>query len=163
MTRCITIARVTARPRPMRGWRSPRRASRVTVRRPRTRSTCPTRRERPYPSPALPAQIPSDTDDYHERHQRPSQHVSATNPALPHHHRLIHAAAPTARCALLLSYKCECMDSRAHESEYILRILQVKKIPFTSYDLASDDDAKKLWRRKAPKGASIVTHLVPSQ
>ncbi|TDL28625.1 hypothetical protein BD410DRAFT_781140 [Rickenella mellea] len=34
--------------------------------------------------------------------------------------------------------------------EYILRILQVKKIPFTSYDLASDEAAKKLWRRKAP-------------
>ncbi|KAI0697120.1 hypothetical protein BC835DRAFT_1339149 [Cytidiella melzeri] len=35
--------------------------------------------------------------------------------------------------------------------EYILRVLQVKKIPFTSYDLASDEDAKKLWRRKAPR------------
>ncbi|KIK70841.1 hypothetical protein GYMLUDRAFT_32912 [Collybiopsis luxurians FD-317 M1] len=34
--------------------------------------------------------------------------------------------------------------------EYILRILQVKKIPFTSYDLASDDEAKRLWKRKAP-------------
>ncbi|KAJ3564978.1 hypothetical protein NP233_g7940 [Leucocoprinus birnbaumii] len=34
--------------------------------------------------------------------------------------------------------------------EYLLRILQVKKIPFTSYDLASDEDAKRLWRRKAP-------------
>lgn len=34
--------------------------------------------------------------------------------------------------------------------EYILRILQAKKIPFTSYDLASDADAKRLWRRKAP-------------
>lgn len=34
--------------------------------------------------------------------------------------------------------------------EYILRILQVKKIPFTSYDLASDEDAKRLWKRKAP-------------
>ncbi|KAF7320379.1 hypothetical protein MKEN_00822700 [Mycena kentingensis (nom. inval.)] len=34
--------------------------------------------------------------------------------------------------------------------EYILRILQVKKIPFTSYDLASDENAKRLWRRKAP-------------
>ncbi|KAF4605099.1 hypothetical protein EYR40_003882 [Pleurotus pulmonarius] len=34
--------------------------------------------------------------------------------------------------------------------EYILRILQVKKIPFTSYDLASDEEAKKLWKRKAP-------------
>lgn len=37
--------------------------------------------------------------------------------------------------------------------EYVLRILQVKKIAFTSYDLASDEDAKKLWRRKAPLGA----------
>ncbi|KAF9015527.1 hypothetical protein BDQ17DRAFT_1418586 [Cyathus striatus] len=34
--------------------------------------------------------------------------------------------------------------------EYILRILQVKKIPFTSYDLASDEEAKRLWKRKAP-------------
>ncbi|KAJ6604496.1 hypothetical protein DFH09DRAFT_1122893 [Mycena vulgaris] len=34
--------------------------------------------------------------------------------------------------------------------EYILRILQVKKIPFTSYDLASDEKAKRLWKRKAP-------------
>ncbi|KAL1719556.1 hypothetical protein EV715DRAFT_174814, partial [Schizophyllum commune] len=34
--------------------------------------------------------------------------------------------------------------------EYILRILQVKKIPFTSYDLASDENAKRLWKRKAP-------------
>ena len=31
-----------------------------------------------------------------------------------------------------------------------MRVLQVKKIPFTSYDIASDEDAKKLWRRKAP-------------
>lgn len=36
--------------------------------------------------------------------------------------------------------------------EYLLRILQVKKIPFTSYDLASDEEAKRLWRRKAPAG-----------
>ncbi|KAN0100498.1 hypothetical protein V8E55_000482 [Tylopilus felleus] len=34
--------------------------------------------------------------------------------------------------------------------EYILRILHAKKIPFTSYDLASDEDAKRLWKRKAP-------------
>ncbi|KAF8898897.1 hypothetical protein BD779DRAFT_1486098 [Infundibulicybe gibba] len=34
--------------------------------------------------------------------------------------------------------------------EYILRTLQVKKIPFTSYDLASDESAKRLWKRKAP-------------
>ena len=31
-------------------------------------------------------------------------------------------------------------------------MLQVKKIPFTSYDMASDEDAKKLWKRKAPLG-----------
>ena len=29
-------------------------------------------------------------------------------------------------------------------------MLQVKKIPFTSYEVASDEDAKKLWKRKAP-------------
>ncbi|TFK56954.1 hypothetical protein OE88DRAFT_1722014 [Heliocybe sulcata] len=34
--------------------------------------------------------------------------------------------------------------------ELLLRILQVKKIPYHAYDLASDEDAKKLWRRKAP-------------
>ncbi|KAJ6574964.1 hypothetical protein B0H19DRAFT_1126573 [Mycena capillaripes] len=34
--------------------------------------------------------------------------------------------------------------------EYILRILQVKKIPFKSYDLASDPKAKSMWKRKAP-------------
>jgi hypothetical protein len=34
--------------------------------------------------------------------------------------------------------------------EYIMRVLQVKKVPFTSYDLASDEEAKKLWKRKAP-------------
>jgi len=37
-------------------------------------------------------------------------------------------------------------------TEYIFRILQVKKIPFNTYDLASDEEAKKLWRRKAPQG-----------
>ena len=36
--------------------------------------------------------------------------------------------------------------------EYILRILQAKNIAFSSYDLASDEDAKRLWRRKAPLG-----------
>ncbi|KAG6832282.1 hypothetical protein H0H92_003515 [Tricholoma furcatifolium] len=34
--------------------------------------------------------------------------------------------------------------------EYLLRILQVKKIPFNSYDLASDEAAKRLWKRRAP-------------
>lgn len=38
-------------------------------------------------------------------------------------------------------------------TEYILRILQTKKIPFTSYDLASDEDAKRLWKRKVPLGS----------
>jgi hypothetical protein len=44
----------------------------------------------------------------------------------------------------------------AWDTEYLLRILQAKKIPFTSYDLASDEDAKKLWRRKAPLGEEII-------
>ncbi|KAF8913005.1 hypothetical protein CPB84DRAFT_1841432 [Gymnopilus junonius] len=35
--------------------------------------------------------------------------------------------------------------------EYLFRTLQVKKIPFTAYDVASDEDAKRLWRRKAPQ------------
>ncbi|KAJ6509391.1 hypothetical protein C8R47DRAFT_948611, partial [Mycena vitilis] len=34
--------------------------------------------------------------------------------------------------------------------EYILRTLQVKKIPFISYDLASDEKAKSMWKRKVP-------------
>ncbi|KIY70153.1 hypothetical protein CYLTODRAFT_371410 [Cylindrobasidium torrendii FP15055 ss-10] len=44
--------------------------------------------------------------------------------------------------------------------EYTLRILQVKKIPFTSYDLASDEKAKSLWKRKAPAGAQLPGMLV---
>ncbi|EJT97761.1 hypothetical protein DACRYDRAFT_111278 [Dacryopinax primogenitus] len=36
--------------------------------------------------------------------------------------------------------------------EYLLRILQTRKVPFTSYDVASDENAKRLWRRKAPQG-----------
>jgi len=39
--------------------------------------------------------------------------------------------------------------------------LQVKKIPFVSYDLASDENAKRLWKRKAPlKEQSIPGILV---
>ncbi|KAF8507205.1 hypothetical protein F5888DRAFT_1586733, partial [Russula emetica] len=34
--------------------------------------------------------------------------------------------------------------------EYIMRVLQAKNITYSSYDLASDEDAKRLWRRKAP-------------
>ncbi|KAF9527806.1 hypothetical protein CPB83DRAFT_876289 [Crepidotus variabilis] len=40
--------------------------------------------------------------------------------------------------------------SLRQRQEYILRALQVKKIPYVTYDLASDEDAKRLWRRKAP-------------
>ncbi|KAG5653339.1 hypothetical protein H0H81_000961 [Sphagnurus paluster] len=43
--------------------------------------------------------------------------------------------------------------------EYLLRILQVKKIPFTSYDLASDESAKRLWKRKAPP--STIDRFLP--
>jgi hypothetical protein len=38
--------------------------------------------------------------------------------------------------------------------------LQVKKIPFTTYDLASDEEAKKLWRRKAPQGEHVGPYVV---
>ncbi|KAL4070816.1 hypothetical protein J3A83DRAFT_3277744 [Scleroderma citrinum] len=38
------------------------------------------------------------------------------------------------------------------QQEYILRILQVKRIPYTSYDLACDEEARRLWKRKAPLG-----------
>ncbi|KAK7694791.1 hypothetical protein QCA50_001979 [Cerrena zonata] len=44
--------------------------------------------------------------------------------------------------------------------EYLLRVLQVKKIPFVSYDLASDEEAKRLWRRKAPLG--LLSSLLPA-
>lgn len=40
--------------------------------------------------------------------------------------------------------------------DYILRILQAKKIKFTSYDLASDEKAKLLWKRKGAGGNSIL-------
>ncbi|KIP11420.1 hypothetical protein PHLGIDRAFT_114552 [Phlebiopsis gigantea 11061_1 CR5-6] len=38
--------------------------------------------------------------------------------------------------------------------------LWVKKIPFTSYDLASDEDAKKLWKRKAPRDKQQLPGLL---
>ncbi|KAI6007211.1 hypothetical protein EDD15DRAFT_2358351 [Pisolithus albus] len=41
--------------------------------------------------------------------------------------------------------------------EYILRILQTKKISFTSYDLASDEEAKRLWKRKAPLATDLAS------
>ncbi|KIY45765.1 hypothetical protein FISHEDRAFT_10136, partial [Fistulina hepatica ATCC 64428] len=34
--------------------------------------------------------------------------------------------------------------------EHLLRTLQVMKIPYTAYDLASDEKAKQRWRRKTP-------------
>lgn len=42
--------------------------------------------------------------------------------------------------------------THAFVKEYILRILQIKKLPYLSYDLASDEGAKRLWKRKAPPG-----------
>ncbi|KAF8761908.1 SH3-binding, glutamic acid-rich protein [Rhizoctonia solani] len=44
--------------------------------------------------------------------------------------------------------------------EQLLRVLQVKKIPFTSYDLAADEEAKKLWRRKAPSNNSTLPGIL---
>jgi SH3-binding glutamic acid-rich protein len=43
--------------------------------------------------------------------------------------------------------------------EYILRVLQAKNITFNSYDLASDEDAKRLWRRKAPPGECYTSRV----
>ncbi|KAG8963331.1 hypothetical protein FRC05_004768 [Tulasnella sp. 425] len=34
--------------------------------------------------------------------------------------------------------------------KYLLRIFQVKQIPFSAYDMASDERARKLWKRKVP-------------
>jgi hypothetical protein len=45
-------------------------------------------------------------------------------------------------------------------TEYILRILQVKKIPYTAYDLASDEEAKRLWKRKSPTGSYSLNHIL---
>ncbi|KAJ1311258.1 hypothetical protein OPQ81_009756 [Rhizoctonia solani] len=44
--------------------------------------------------------------------------------------------------------------------EHLLRTLQVKKIPFTSYDLAADEEAKKLWRRRAPANNSTLPGIL---
>jgi hypothetical protein len=46
--------------------------------------------------------------------------------------------------------------------EYILRTLQAKNITFSSYDLASDEEAKRLWRRKAPVGEHYTLRVCPS-
>ena len=44
--------------------------------------------------------------------------------------------------------------------DYLLRTLQVNKIPFASFDLASDEDAKKRWRRKQPQGRYEVPGML---
>lgn len=44
--------------------------------------------------------------------------------------------------------------------EHLLRVLHVKKIPFTSYDLAADEEAKKLWKRKAPGNNSTLPGIL---
>jgi hypothetical protein len=44
--------------------------------------------------------------------------------------------------------------------EYLLRILQTKRVPFTSYDVASDEGAKRLWRRKAPGGKAELPGIL---
>jgi len=46
--------------------------------------------------------------------------------------------------------------------ELLLRTLHIKKIQFTSYDLASDEAAKRLWRRKAPLGEWSLYAYPPS-
>ncbi|KAF7985316.1 hypothetical protein HWV62_6499 [Athelia sp. TMB] len=63
------------------------------------------------------------------------------------------ASQPALRQRQALARTSRGPDLIGSSSEYILRILHVKKIPFTSYDLASDEAAKKLWKRKAPPGA----------
>ncbi|KAG8763936.1 hypothetical protein FRC11_008884 [Ceratobasidium sp. 423] len=52
------------------------------------------------------------------------------------------------------------MIFRSTPIEHLLRVLQVKKIPFTSYDLAANEEAKKLWRRKAPGGNSTLPGIL---
>lgn len=71
--------------------------------------------------------------------------------SLSDHHRIT-ASPPTAPGSV--NTESEQSSSSDITTEYILRILQVKKIPFTSYDLASDPSAKRLWKRKAPLGVS---------
>jgi len=46
------------------------------------------------------------------------------------------------------------------KQEYLLRTLQVKKIEFTSFDLASDEEAKKRWRRRQPQGKYEVPGIL---
>ncbi|CDO73202.1 hypothetical protein BN946_scf185007.g257 [Trametes cinnabarina] len=45
--------------------------------------------------------------------------------------------------------------SNRRDAEYLLRVLQVKKVAFTSYDLASDEEAKKLWHKQQLPGILI--------
>ncbi|KAH8835881.1 hypothetical protein DL96DRAFT_1702836 [Flagelloscypha sp. PMI_526] len=44
--------------------------------------------------------------------------------------------------------------------DYLLRILQAKKITYNAYDLASDEKAKLLWKRKGPQDKSLPGILV---
>lgn len=76
-----------------------------------------------------------------------------SNPSLPHHDRISASTETTSRFAYSINlYVYGTVPLTICITEYMLRILHVKKIPFTSYDLASDEAAKKLWKRKAPVG-----------
>jgi len=83
----------------------------------------------------------------------------ASQPALRQRQGVFRSAIP--RLAVLHSLI-------TNSVEYILRVLQAKNITFSSYDLASDEDAKRLWRRKASPGerytyCSVCQHPSPNK
>lgn len=49
---------------------------------------------------------------------------------------------------------------RIRLQEYLLRIFQVKQIPFNAYDMASDENARKLWKRKVPVDKQTLPGLL---
>ncbi|KAG9000054.1 hypothetical protein FRB94_005683 [Tulasnella sp. JGI-2019a] len=44
--------------------------------------------------------------------------------------------------------------------EYLLRTFQIKKIPFQAYDMASDEQARRLWKRKVPPAKQQLPGLL---
>ena len=96
-------------------------------------------------------------------HRHPIRHGTSTYPSLPHHHSFPSYAQAATRYGATRCIQGPEPQLTSESVEYILRILQVKKIPFTSYDLASDEAAKKLWRRKVPQGKPSAQRLRPSQ
>ena len=79
-------------------------------------------------------------------------HAFAAHFCIPNHDRFTARSEATSRSDIHSKARSTPHELTPSLLEYLLRILQVKKIPFTSYDLASDEEAKRLWKRKAPLG-----------